>query len=258
MTADLDADLALMTKAAEKAGRMALKAFRSDPSWRKKAGGEPVSETDLAIDRFLKKSLIGARPHYGWLSEETADNAARLAKSHVFVVDPIDGTRAFLNGTTDFAVSIGLVVDGVPVAGVLDAPAAGERYAARSGGGATLNGAPVNANTPAAGAQPALYASSGTAKRCGGTATPVPNSTALRVAHAAAGRIDGVVILAGRAEWDVAAADVILREAGGRMADKLGKPWVYNGRRPHRDGVIAGAPALCETVMARLSSGARP
>ena len=93
-----------------------------------KGGTSPVSEADYAVDRYLRETLTAARPAYGWLSEETADSAGRLAASRTFVVDPIDGTRAFLDGRSTWCVSIAVVEDGHPLAGVLDCPATGEIF----------------------------------------------------------------------------------------------------------------------------------
>ena len=113
-------DLALLRDAAKAAGEIATKHFRKDPeAWDKGAGQGPVTEADIEVDTMLREELTAARPDYGWLSEETADNATRLDRERVFVVDPIDGTRAFMDGKTGFSHALAVVEQGVPVAAVV-------------------------------------------------------------------------------------------------------------------------------------------
>src|SRR5690606_16124792 len=136
-------DLELLRSTAVAAGIIASSYFRRDiKSWTKE-NASPVSEADIIVDRFLAANLLQARPDYGWLSEETADNPSRLECERVFVVDPIDGTRAFLRGEDVWTVSLAVVENGVPVAGVVYAPARDELYEASKGDGARLNGQPL-------------------------------------------------------------------------------------------------------------------
>ena len=137
---DLAGDLALLVEAAREAGRIALRFFRQSPEVWMKGGTSPVSEADYAADKFLNETLLAARPDYGWLSEETADDAARLSARRTFVVDPIDGTRGFLEGRREWCVSIAVVERGRSIAGVLECPAKKETYSAVLGGGAFKNG----------------------------------------------------------------------------------------------------------------------
>ena len=125
--ADLAADLTLLVDAAREAGQIALRFFKQSPEVWLKGGTSPVSEADYAADSFLNEALIAARPDYGWLSEEAADNAARLSARRTFVVDPIDGTRGFLEGRREWCVSIAVVENGRPIAGVLECPARRKR-----------------------------------------------------------------------------------------------------------------------------------
>jgi len=134
------ADLGLIREAAREAGRIALGFFKQSPEVWLKDGTSPVSEADYAVDRFLRETLTAARPAYGWLSEETADSAGRLAATRTFVVDPIDGTRAFLDGRSTWCVSVAVVENGHPLTGVLDCPATGEIFSATAGKGATKDG----------------------------------------------------------------------------------------------------------------------
>ena len=124
-------DLALLIVAAHAAGEIALRFWRKDhATWDKDAGAGPVTEADLAVDAMLKTRLLAARPDYGWLSEETPDTADRLGKSRTFIIDPIDGTRAFIDGTPDFAHSLAVSVDGHITAAVVFLPAQNRLYSA--------------------------------------------------------------------------------------------------------------------------------
>ena len=125
------ADLALLAEAARAAGALALTFFGADPRQWTKAGKSPVSEADIAVDRLLHEHLTVARRDYGWLSEETADTPERLDKRRLFVVDPIDGTRAFLAGSPEWTVALAVVEDGRPTVGVVYAPVAGDRLERR-------------------------------------------------------------------------------------------------------------------------------
>ncbi len=133
-----EADLELLKDAAVEAGRLAMRFFRHDPRVWTKAGGSVVTEADVAVDRFLRERLLAARPDYGWLSEETEDDPTRRDRAAVFVVDPIDGTRDFVEGGDFWCVSLAVVEAGRPVAAALNAPARGELYWAALGGGAWL------------------------------------------------------------------------------------------------------------------------
>ncbi len=148
--AGADEDLALLRDAAREAGVIALRYFGKNPEVWMKGGTSPVSEADYAADTYLRNTLLAARPDYGWLSEETADGPERLTARRVFVVDPIDGTRGFLDGLKFWCVSVAVVEDGKPIAGVLECPAAHETYWATPGGGAFFNGERIKVrNTPA-------------------------------------------------------------------------------------------------------------
>src|SRR5436190_9274200 len=137
------ADLEVLRTAAVTAGIIGSSYFRRDLKTWTKENASPVSEADIVLDKFLHSALTTARPDYGWLSEESVDDFARLERRRVFVVDPIDGTRGFIKGEDSWTVSLAVVEDGVPVAGVVYAPARDEMYDAYAGGGARLNGAPL-------------------------------------------------------------------------------------------------------------------
>jgi myo-inositol-1(or 4)-monophosphatase len=216
-------DLDLLRSTAVAAGIIASSYFRRDvKSWTKE-NASPVSEADIVVDRFLAANLLQARPSYGWLSEETADNPSRLDCERVFVVDPIDGTRAFLRGEDYWTVCLAVVEDGVPVAGVVYAPARDELYEASRGGGARLNGQPLVRHRRA-GAAPLIPAPGAVHQEMQAagleyTRGPAYPSLAYRLIQVATGRVDAAVARRGSQDWDIAAAAVILSECGMDFAD---------------------------------------
>ncbi|WP_040678353.1 3'(2'),5'-bisphosphate nucleotidase CysQ [Nitratireductor pacificus] len=246
--ATFEDDLALIADAAREAGRIALEYYRRDPEVWWKAGKSPVSEADLAVDRFLRKMLLAARPAYGWLSEETAASPERLSARRVFIVDPIDGTRAFIDGRPVWCVSIAVVERGRSVAGVLDCPALEEVYTASRGAGAFMNGRRIEVKTPdgelvIAGPKAMIErlpeATASTVKPHG----YVP-SLAYRIAMVAHGALDATFVKPNAHDWDIAAADLILEEAGGRILDQQGASPLYAGADPRHGALAAGSGGL--------------
>ncbi|MCF3642287.1 3'(2'),5'-bisphosphate nucleotidase CysQ [Rhizobium sp. TRM95111] len=240
-------DLVLLTAAAEAAGLRALDYFRKEPDvWWKNEGRSPVSAADLAANDILKAMLLSERPNYGWLSEETDDDSARLSAETVFVVDPIDGTRAFIAGKDVWCVSAAVVHRGRPVAGVLVAPALGEIFTAAGDGPALKNGLTVSVAAPQAsdalriaGAEPLVH---GLDRRSLGAVHRVAHvpSLAYRLAMVADGRIDGTLVMPNSHDWDLAAADLILQAAGGRLSRRDGTLLAYNGADV-RHGLLCAA-----------------
>lgn len=259
MTGPTDADFALMTDAVRGAAAIARQHFRADVASWDKAPGDPVSVVDLEINRYLHDRLAGPRDGYGWLSEESEDAPARLSCRRVWVVDPIDGTRAFLRGTPDFAISVALVEDGRPVMGAIHSPVDDDLFAARLGAGATVNGQPirVSGRTDLSGARMLGEASFFRSKKYWPVAWPrmdhaTVNSIALRLALVAAGRRDAIVTLRAKSDWDVAAGDIIVTEAGGTCTDEDGRPLTYNTATPEHRNVIAATPALIAPILDRV------
>jgi len=257
-------DLALLLEAAQGAGAIARRHFRSGGPVRDKGGGQgPVTEADLAIDRYLHARLIGARPGWGWLSEESTalDDPARLAAETLFVVDPIDGTRAFLTGRPLFGTLIGLLHQGVPVLGLIDQPVLGERWIGVAGEGTTFNGRPVRARPCAAMAQAELGC---TSPDIFDAATAPRFERARRAARrvswggdcylyglVALGLVDAVVEDTLK-PWDWAALAPILEGAGGRMTDWAGNPLRLDTAKG--DVVALGDAALLPEVVAALAA----
>ena len=264
---DPEALLAAMTLAARDAGAEALAYFRHGERTRagveNKAGGSPVTEADLLVDRLLRARLGELLPEAGWLSEETADTAERLDRRAVFIVDPIDGTRAFVTGDPRWAVSVALVIDGAPRLGVLELPALAETYTAAHGAGARLGGRKLAVSTRTdlagariAGPKPLVDALRGT----GLEIAPEPKipSLAYRFAKVANGSLDAALASTDAHDWDIAAADLILRESGGLVTDLRGRVPVYNSPDP-RHGVLTAAPrALGDQLNAALDKAATP
>lgn len=260
-----DSDLDLILAAGEEAGRIAMAHFGRDPQvWYKNDGTSPVSAADIAVDTFLRETLLEARPRYGWLSEETADTADRFRRDAVFVVDPIDGTRAFIAGKPTWCVSIAVVKKGRPTAGVLVAPALGEVFAAGTSGQATKNGerlAPLTA-VVLAGASPLRLSAprdfvegleerlKSPIERC----EHVP-SLAYRLAMLADGRLDATLVKPRAHDWDIAAADAILRRVGGRLLNLSGDPVRYDRETIDHGILIAGSGS--GALMPELSAALR-
>ncbi len=246
-------DLALLERAGAEAAALALSYFGREPQVWLKDGGSPVSEADLAVDRRLAEVLLGERPDYGWLSEETADTRLRLGRDRVFVVDPIDGTRSFLAGAKDWTVSLAVVEAGRPVVSVLVAPALDETFHAVAGEGAFLSGRRLHARS-VAGLGDARFASSRRyAGAVGGSGPPRKprfiGSLAYRIALVAAGEIDVVIAKPAARDWDLAAADLLVHEAGARLATLGGANLGYNGQDTTHPTLIAANPALFGDVV---------
>ncbi|MEO1687061.1 MAG: 3'(2'),5'-bisphosphate nucleotidase CysQ [Pseudomonadota bacterium] len=258
------ADLALLTEAAVAGGRIAMARRASGfETWEKDGGAGPVTEADLEIDRALHAELTGARPDYGWLSEETEDDAARLAAERVFIVDPIDGTRAYASGGDDFGVAAAVVERGRAVAAVVVMPALGHVLQAALGEGARCDGAPLGLAPHSGEAEGARVLASGAglrAERWPGGVPPVKRSfrasLAWRLCLVARGDYDASLSLGGVWEWDAAAPGLIAAEAGASVVDALGAPPVYNRPEPRLQGLIACAPALLPAFLSRLAPAA--
>jgi myo-inositol-1(or 4)-monophosphatase len=251
-------DLDLIRGAAREAGGLALQMREGEVKTWSKAGGSPVTEADLAVDRLLKQRLREARPDYGWLSEETKDDSSRLTARRAFVVDPIDGTIAYIRGRPWWSVSIAVVEDGRPVAGVVFAPAVGETYEASAGAGARLNGVFIQASERAEIEGAAVIADE---PFLTGPGWPEPwpqmrierrNSLAYRLALVAAGSFDAAIAISHKHDWDLAAGDLIVREAGGRATDHLGRTFAYNQPSTIKPSLVSAGAALHPLILARV------
>lgn len=254
---DPAADLALLDAAAREAGRIAARFFDTGArAWDKPGHAGPVTEADLAVDAHLTDTLRPARPAYGWLSEETPDAADRLTHDTVFIVDPIDGTRAFIDGSHTWALSLAIAHQGTVTAGIIHLPMRDMTYAATRGGGATLNGAPLavtdRAHLPAARVLANKWTL--TDRYWPNGVPPVKRhyrpSLAYRMGLVAQGRFDAMVVFRDTWEWDIAAGTLIAQEAGATVTDAKGADLVFNKPRPAANGVFAGGTALHQQLLA--------
>ena len=250
--ATLGADISQIVDIAREAGQIALGYFRSENrSWHKN-GNSPVSEADIAVDRFLREALMAANPDAGWLSEETADTPDRLEQDEVFVVDPIDGTRGFLKGDPNWCISIALVQQNGPRLGVLHCPALERTYWATRGNGAYINGARLK------------DAGTDTVKRVAGSRrvsdaierafpgrfeiAPYLPSLACRLALVASGELDAAFARSGSHEWDVAAAALIIAESGGSVTTHQGDKLRFNSAQIRLPALVASRTGVAGEV----------
>jgi myo-inositol-1(or 4)-monophosphatase len=254
-------DLALLTDAAREAGQIALRFWRNDPKvWDKGGDHGPVTEADLAVNDMLKDRLLAARPDYGWLSEETPDTSARLACDSVFIIDPIDGTRAFVAGEETFAHSLAVARQGLVTAAVVFLPALDKIYTASEASPALKDGQPI-ASSPRErlqGAEILTTKANMVPEKWPGGVPDIQRhfraSLAYRLCLAAEGRFDGMLTLREAWEWDIAAGSLIAAKAGARVTDRNGAPLRFNTAAAKADGVLALPPALHAEVVARLTA----
>jgi myo-inositol-1(or 4)-monophosphatase len=227
------------------AGDLAL-SMASAPirSWTK-AGSSPVCDADIAVDRLLRERLTDIAPDIAWMSEESVDDPARLAARYVWVVDPIDGTRAYLAGLPDWTVSAALVDNGRPIVACLYAPATAEEFGAIAGAGATCNGAALAVTSGASLADARIAGPKRFLERFAAiapqfTAMPKVHSLALRFARVAQGKFDVGIAGNNSHDWDLAAADLLVHEAGGGLSPLAGGFVTYNRPEP-RHGMLVAA-----------------
>jgi myo-inositol-1(or 4)-monophosphatase len=258
MAASLRQDHDLLLSATREAGVIALRFFRNGvKSWHKKPN-DPVSEADIAVDTLLNETLCGARPDYGWLSEESGIRAGKDTTS--WIVDPIDGTRAFIDGKPEFTICVALMHGDRPVLAAIYNPASEEMFEATAGGGARLNGKPIHASGHASLMEARFLASRRTFERHGWLARTAKadfayrNSIAYRMALVAAGRFDAAISLTEKSDWDVAAADLLVREAGGRVAAADGTPLRYGSEKHRHPSVIATGAYVFDDVVDLLKT----
>ncbi|HEY1735552.1 MAG TPA: 3'(2'),5'-bisphosphate nucleotidase CysQ [Methylovirgula sp.] len=248
-----------LVEIARTAGDLALGFFRpgakTSAAISKKTGGSPVTEADHAVNAYLEQKLRRLLPDAGWLSEESADSNDRLDKDVVFVVDPIDGTRGFAMGELAWAVSIAVVYRQRPVIGIVHAPALAETYVGVAHGGAKLNGKAIavserkKLNPSALVAGPLSMASELRSVGLQFDLLPKISSLALRIAKVATGALDAGLISENSNDWDIAAADVILTEAGGRLTSLYGRDLLYNRASTQHTELLAGP----QQILAQIS-----
>ncbi len=260
MTISFEKEHTLLKQAVHEAGDIARTYFKGDlKSWDKKPG-DPVSEADIAIDTHFRELLMKARPDYGWLSEETADDPTRLEKSRVWVVDPIDGTRSFIAGKPEFTICAALVEDGAPVLGIVYNPILEEFYEASLGSGAFLNGERIFCSEKQD-LENGHFLTSRKAFEWHGWLNDAPgasfghvNSIAYRMVKVASRQVDASLSFTAKSDWDIAAADIILKEARGISTTTSGQSLNYNKKSVEHRNVISSGTALHPALMDLLAS----
>ncbi|WP_255449662.1 3'(2'),5'-bisphosphate nucleotidase CysQ [Shimia ponticola] len=263
---DLTSDTRLLADAAQDAAKIAMSHFKSDPQvWDKGDGAGPVTEADLAVNAMLSDRLRSARPHYGWLSEETEDTGQRLTQDTTFIIDPIDGTRAFIEGSRHWGISIAIVQNGTPVAAAVAMPAKDDLYVATLGQGAHKNGQALSvSNTPMGAASRILSTKWNFRPEFWHRGVPdvdrhFRSSLAYRLALVAEGTFEGMLTLRPTWEWDIAAGALLVTEAGGKVTNPDGAAPRFNGPKAQLPGLLAAPQQVLEGLMAhgpRLSTTA--
>jgi myo-inositol-1(or 4)-monophosphatase len=256
-TSDIgDHDLVRAIEAVKEAGELALKLFRNGVDRWRKSDGTPVSEADLQVDSLLRQRLLQQTPDYGWESEESDGQTPRAAQ-RFWLVDPIDGTIAFLGGSDSWCISLSLIEAGRPILGIIHAPAQKRTYSTARGGGAKLNGQPVKVSDTQK-LQGARLIGNQTSLKPHRWRHPLPDveritvpSLALRLAHVAQGAADGALALGHKHDWDLAAGDLLVSEASGVISDLEGARLSYHPGRSIRSGFIAANAAIHAALMAK-------
>ena len=253
-----DYELRILNDAIRVAGAEALRFATSGFEIHTKSDQSPVTSADLAVNQILHSHLLAVFPHDGWLSEESPDDRARLQKARVWVIDPIDGTKAFIRGEPEFCISVALVEEGRPVVAAVFNPSTDELFAATRGGGLHLNHKPVSPQEHPTDRQPVIALSPweqhvGHFKSVEAYATSRPmRSIAWALALAASGRIHAVAAFEAENEWDVAAGALLIEEAGGTMHDGGGQALGFNRPEPRYRGIIATSPHCPDLVTQQL------
>lgn len=243
-------DLALLTEAARAAGDIAMRYWKNTPAVWDKADASPVTEADLAVNDMLAARLRGARPGYGWLSEETPDDATRLQCEHVFIIDPIDGTRAFIAGERHFSHSLAVAQNGVVTAAVVYLPALDRLYTATADGPALVDGQPIRASTKGLADAPNILTTKTNLSPEHWIGDPPAfqrsfrASLAYRLALVAEGAFDGMLAFRNAWEWDIAAGSLIAARAGAAVSDCRGAALRFNSAGAQSSGIFVAAPAL--------------
>ena len=253
-------DLSLLIGAARDAGAILREYFtRGSKAWEKPDAAGPVTEADMAANTALHDRLTAARPGYAWLSEEGPDDPTRLDSSCAFVVDPLDGTRAFIEGDHSWSLALSVVDAGRVSAAVVYLPMRDMLYAARRGEGATLNGRKLAVRPRAELDGATVRSSRPNFEPWHWREAKVPearrqfrSSLAYRLSLVAEGRYDAMLRLRPAREWDVAAGSLLVEEAGGRITDRKGADLRFNQPDPVLNGLIAAAPSLHGNILSRL------
>ena len=260
----MDRERTVLCRAVVEAGQRALALAEAGFDTHTKADRSPVTSADLEVNQILEDALLTAFPGDGWLSEESPDSSVRLSKSRVWVIDPIDGTKAFIKRRPHFVVSAALVRDGDPILGAIYNPSTAELFTAVHGQGAALNGNPIQAHAQATPRLGLLVnqteLESGRFRVLGDSVDcRTLGSIAYSLALVAAGQVPAMITFERENEWDVAAGTLLIREAGGSITDITGRPFRFNQPHPSYEGTVAASAhvgALVAGIVQRLRSAA--
>lgn len=250
-------DLDLLKKAALSAGQIAKHKFEQGDSkvW-DKSENHPVTDADIAVNDHLAEALKTARPDYGWLSEETKDDFSRRTTKYCFVIDPIDGTRAFIDRLPHFTICLAVLKNGICVAGVVYNPLTDEMFEANLGGGARLNGTALQPNSCEEITNCTMIGYPRKFKKLGWPAMNVciRNSMAYRIVLVAAGLKDATIAFTPKSDWDLAAASLIATEAGAVISDINGNAFNFAKDSTSNAGVICASPCLHALLLDKVKS----
>ncbi len=249
------ADILVRIQAALDAARLVFDRFTPGAvATEYKAGHDPVTEADRAIDKVLRENLL--RDGEGWLSEETADNSARLDKERVWIVDPLDGTREFVLGLPEFCVSIGFAEKGRPVAGGIYNPATQETFLGAIDSGVLYNGKPARPSQRTALDGALVLASRSEVRRgewkqfeTGPFKVQAMGSVAYKLALVSAGLADITFTLTPKNEWDVVAGAALVESAGGFVSTLERTSLKANRRNPLLSGLLASGPLMKDRLL---------
>jgi len=222
--------------------------------WTKGADRSPVTEADIAVNEFLRDRLSDLVREAGWKSEESHADQSDRTVPLLWIVDPIDGTRAYISGSANWSISVALVEHGRPLIAAIYVPVTDEMFLALQGHGATLNSAPIRVSTGATLAGASLAGPKRFLDRLSAItpeilAQPKVHSLALRIARVAHGALDAAFASGGSHDWDLAAADLLVHEAGGALTDFAGRPLTYTGSEAAYGALIAAGPARHATLI---------
>ena len=244
----MNIDLKLALDASKEAGKIIMQYYRADYEIKEKGYHNPVTTADNEADSFLKSTLTDAMPEYGWLSEETVDSKDRLDKDRVWIVDPLDGTKEFIEGVPHFVVSIALVDKGMPIIGVLHNPVTEETFYAAKGEGAYLNNIRYHCSIKASTKEMVILNSRSETRRGLWESYKAKfkelraiGSVAYKMGLTATGKADIFATLRPKNEWDVCAGTCLINEAGGKVIDLNGNELSFNNQKTLIEpGLIAG------------------
>ncbi len=249
----LSRELKLAERAAREAGDIIMALYGKDYQITEKSIGQPVTTADLEANAKIQEVILGGFPDDGWLSEESQDDPGRLKNSRVWVIDPIDGTREFIQCVPQFAVSIALVIDGSPAVGVVYNPAEEKCFVAIRGVGAKLNESPIKVSSRKDPRGARLLVSRSERPRKFGPfidryQVEPTGSIAYRLGLVAGGKGDGTITLHAVSEWDICAGALIVEEAGGVVVDGDGRSLAFNKAVPTYRGLVASNGSLIEGI----------